>query len=67
MKAGRTWIRESMPSKFSRAGGNRSVLVVSLNEGRALVIDENGKLTVLEFARPPVGGGWIELKHETKS
>lgn len=65
MKAGRTWIRESMPSKVTRAGRDRSVLVVSLGDLRALVVDEGGKTKVLEIARPPSGGGWVELDAES--
>lgn len=65
MKAGRTWIRHSLPSKFTRAGHrDRTVLLVSLGDGRALIVDESGKPKVLELARPPTGDQWIELTAE---
>jgi hypothetical protein len=54
-----------MPSKVTRAGRDRSVLVVSLGDLRALVVDEGGKTKVLEIARPPSGGGWVELDAES--
>lgn len=61
MKAGRAWVRE-LKQPSSRIHRARTILLVSLGEGRALIVDESGKLMVLEVARPPTGDDWVELK-----
>lgn len=60
MKAGRTWVRE-LKQPSSRIHRALTILLVSLGEGRALIVDEGSKPRVLEVARPPTGDNWIEL------